>query len=945
MGRAARRRHELAAQRQRLDGRTMTLLLLPPPTVAGGGGGPPPPPATSDTALVSPLGRPPDRLPVIAAAPVTVRHITRDAAGAVTVVGAQFTAQPGKGLNGRRGYSSGSYESALSEEGRGTLVLPNSVGEDGILHRRRFLCLTDPAYHAGDEWIEVWQDGRTSPLFVGTPIDWEKRRSQVSLELADAAWMLNTQRETAAGFWAHAPRDVFEHYTKAWVPVVADDFASGADSAKWTTGGGGTTSAQTGAVRVNVNPTGTFASTTLAARADYWGTLDLQAERAWRLEISCALSLSGTTGIGIGLRDSGGTFTRVALRANPLSVGLEATIVPTTSPAVSDATFVRATVDLMQQGLTMAIEARDRWVLFYFNGRLVHSIELDLIDPAVCIPEISVERSGTGSGYVDVKSIVLRRAVPYLMRSTSSGDFRLPGVLPSGGLRGAYYDEADLRSYGDTNAPYYRRALAPTRAPYARRQDTTINFAAATPPTWMPATPPNGEYFTVRWTGAIYLDLAAADVTLRLAQLDNAARLWVGKTMYGDQLINQWGNPAGAPFTLATSSLRAHLGTASGWYPIRIDWAQGAGAGGIVLEQAIGGGAYATVPSTSLSPFGIYEAQVRYDSHAEQLKAIALAYGLQYRCEPRSLESGQFPGEVVPRVRVGRDTDKVLTPDESTEVAVQGSASEVVDTLIADASGLGDQANAAQLTQEILNLEALQPGAHIAIASAYESLADITDPVLLQTRMASMLGLRTTAWEEVAARPRGHRELRDTFPMSGQIASFAWEPGDALRVQDDAIDLNDSTPRQIVAPSWTFNPDGLGAPSVRFRQRPRSQQDALRALVRGVLLPQRNYQGQLAIVNGTYSHLDGGVTRVALPRDLDDIIRCELVVSEKTDSSTWTVQEYPAATSTGVTFTSPGRFDLLAFVKRFGGTSPQMTINAVGGTGSAFYQLELLVRI
>lgn len=882
-------------------------------------------------------------LPVIAAAPVTLRHVKKaGSAGAVTVLGATFVPQARKGVNGRRGYSTGTYESVMSDEGKGTLTFPNTVGDDGVLHRRRFLCLTDPEYHPGDEWIEVIQDDRT--LFVGTPIDWDKRRVTVTLELADALWMLNTQRETAAGFWCHAPRDVCEHYTKAWVPVVSDDFDSGADPARWATVGA---TNQAGSVRLA--PTGS-GDAFVVARPTAWATIDLATDRAWRLEarLDRALdSTGGTTGGVSGVNDVHVTLAMVDFATSTPFARLAVGTRSITIEFGSDVQQVNRSSGETKAGASMAIEVRDRWALFYVDGELVFSGELDISSSTPTVPQVAVFGTSGDNTTVDVREILLRRADPYLMRGADRGDYRIPGVLPSGGLRGTYYDESDLRSYGDTTAQYYRRALAPTRQPYARRQDATINFPTSNPLTWQPPTPPNGEYFSARWTGAIYLDLAAADVLLRISQLDNAARLWVGKTMYGDRVLDRWTSPAGAPFTLTTASMRAQLGASvSGWYPIRIDYAQGAAPGGIVLQRSVGGGAYEVVPSTVLSPYGIYEAQVRYDSHAEQLKALALSYGLQYRCEPRSLESGQFPGEVVPRVRVGRDTDKVLTPDESTDVGVQGSASEVIDTLLADASGLGDQANAAQLTSEAINYAGVDAG-HMMILGSYESLADITDPVLLQTRLTSMLGLRLTAWEEVAARPRGHRELRDTFPLTGQIAAFAWQPGDALRIQDDAIDLNDDTPRQIIATSWTFNPDGLGAPSVRFRRSRRSQQDALRALVRATLLPQRNYQGQLVTVNGSWSNTDAGYTRVALPRNLDDVVRCELVIGIKSDASTWTIRDMAATTL--ATFNTTGRINLLAALKRrtdntLGGVGQMFIVQGAGGTGTAEYALELLVR-
>jgi hypothetical protein len=670
----------------------------------------------------------------------------------------------------------------------------------------------------------------------------------------------------------------------------------------------------------------------------------MASQRAWRLEVTFDRRLlSGDAIVSVGMV-TGVDASRILLE---IGTGYTRAVLRDAASA-SDTTSTRA----VPEASRAAIEMRDRWVLFYVDGQLLFSIEADLATAgAVYRPLVALDDYQDLGEPVDVDAVLLRACEPYLMRGVDDGDQRIPGLLPAGGLQGAYYDEADLRSHGDTTAAYYRRVLAPTRQPYARRQDPEVNFPQATPPTWMPQGPPNGEYFTARWTGAIHLDLAAADVTLRLSQLDNAARLWIGKTMYGEQLLDQWLAPTGPPFTLTTSSLRGVLGSVSGWYPIRIDFAQGAGGGGIVLQRSIGGGAYEVVPSSVLSPLGIYDAQVRYDSHIEQLKAIATAYGLQFRCEPRALESGAFPGEVVPRARVGRDTDKVLDAGESTDVSVRGSATETVSTLLADAAGLADQANAAQLTAETIDYASVLPAdpaaRHMMIHTAYESLADITDPVLLQTRLASMLGLRLTPWEEIAARPRGHRELRDTFPLTGQLAAFQWEPGDGLRVRHTTVDLDDQQPRQIISPSWPFTPEGLGAPSVRFRQRPRSQQDALRSLIRAVLNARRNYQGQLVTTSGTWTDTDGGYSRVLLPANLGDVVACDLVIGFKSNTSVWTIHDHPAGGQIA-TFQTTGRINLLPFVTprsdSLGGVSQQLIVRVAGGTGTAQCALELLTR-
>jgi hypothetical protein len=897
--------------------------------------------------------------PVLIAAPVTLRHVKRAAAG-TAVVGATYAAQGPVGVNGDRGYQSGTYEPSLNDEGTATVRLPNAVGEDGVLHRRRFACLIDSSYEIGDEWIEVWEGvpGRGRALFVGTPVDWRKTRAEVTLTLADGSALLAAQRTFAAGFWYHAPRDAFEHHTKTWRTLLADDFIGGYDAARWVAGGltPGTVTAQPSAARLTPSTTD-GGTTTLSTFGSYWPSVSLRDSLAWRMECRYSQALVGSVGVALLLAGGGGESATLQTDAAGSVLGNVAF-----NGGVSAAQRVERAIAKTATDVTLAIERHDRWALFYVQGALVWAVEVNWTLATTSSPQFATVSSiGAGAGgYVDLDYMIVRDLQPYLMRGTDKGDYRLPGSPTPGGLKGAYFDDAALRPVGYLNADYYLRLLAPTRRPYARRQDATINFPTATPPTWQPTGPPSGEYFSVRWTGAIYLDLATADVTLRLDQLDDAARLWVGKTMAGQHLLTHWQSPAGlAPFTVTSGSLRTHLGASlTGWYPIRLEYSSGAGTVGLVFQQSIGGGAYAVVPATSLSPFGIYEAEVRYDSHAEQIRGLVESFGYQYRVEPRSLETGLFPGEMVPRIRVGRDTDKVLEPPESTDVTVSGSARETVAALLADAAGLADQANAAQLTAEAVNFSALwaTPVAsrHLAVTSGYESLSDITDPALLRTRLASMLTLRSAPWEEIGARPRGAREIRDTFPPSfpvaGALAAFDWEPGDGVRLRDDTLDLDDDAPRQIIAPSWPFGPDGRGAPTVRFRQRPRSQQDALRELIRTVLLPQRNYQGQVVAIDGTWSHLDGAgaYSRIALPADAaTSVIDAELVVTYKSDTSSWTIRD-GVTLSTILTFNSPGHFPILPWVQRrtdaVGGSGQEFIVERVAGTGSAIFTLRLYVR-
>jgi hypothetical protein len=895
--------------------------------------------------------------PVLDALPVQLRLVQRAATGTV-VLGATLAAQAPVGMNGTRGYQNGRYEAALSEQGEATITLPNAAGADGKLHRQRFDCLTDDMYELGDEWIEIWHGvaGRGRLLFVGTPADWRVNRTTVTLILTDGAGLLELQRETAAGFWVHAPRDVFEHYTHGWVALLADDFPNGVDATQWAVND--STTPTPGVVRLGPMALGLGTKYIEASG----GLVNLFTERHWRLELGYDRSLLGDAFLTLAMTHTGagGSFISMDVSATRIQINIQ------NSVGTLETQTINAVQGASKRGAKAAIEVRDRWALFYVDGKLAMSMEYDMAEPGDDYWVRVMLNNGTGAtsgSFVDLDQVLLRRADPYLMRGTvalggtDDGELRLPGTRPSGGLWGAYFDDADLRQLAGSIVSYHRRLLAPTRVPYAKRQDAQVNFAVATPPAWQAPGPPNGEYFSVRWTGAIFLDLAVNDVFMRLANVDLSARLWVGRTTVDRPACGVWASGGAPPTTITSGSMRTHMGASlSGWYPIRLEYANTSSGGGLALQWATtSGGTYTAVPATMLSPYGIYESDVRYDSHAEQLKALVSAFGLQYRCEPRSLESGRFPGEVVPRIRVGRDTDKVLTPSEATEVELSGSARDTVQTLLADAAGLADPSSAAQLTSEAIQFSAIRPAAvadrHMMVMSGYESLSDITDPALLATRLAAMLGLRLSPWEEIAARPRGARELRDTFPLTGAMALFAWEPGDGVRIVDDQIGFADMSPRQIIAPAWPFVPDGLGAPSVRFRQRPRSQQDALRELVRAVLLPQRNYQGQLVVVTGTMISIAApgpGFSSAPLPMDIADVVKATLVVGYKTDTSTWTASIHTGASSI-LSFNTAGRYDVTPFIKArtdsVGGAGREVAVGMTGGTGTSQGWAELLVRV
>lgn len=356
--------------------------------------------------------------------------------------------------------------------------------------------------------------------------------------------------------------------------------------------------------------------------------------------------------------------------------------------------------------------------------------------------------------------------------------------------------------------------------------------------------------------------------------------------------------------------------------------------------------------SVLLAPLGTYDEAVRLDSHYEQLQALREQFGLDFALEPKSLESGMFPGYVRGSVRVGRDTDLVIDRASVTDPELTVNAEEVADRFLVDAAGLADPNGGGQITKEAGNFQTMQ-APHLLTATQYDSLADLSIPELVEQRAAALLALRGAPWEEVSASPDGARRLADTFTLTGALADFAWTPGDAARLSMPELDLEDDAPRPILSAGWPIFPAGVGRPTIGWRQRPRSDRELLRRIIRRTLNSDRNYQGALTKVAGSIGKVGtstagaDATSRVALPSDLAKIVRAELVVLFKSDASAMGVTvagDGGGPVVTPIAVDRPGRFDVSGYVARGGATS-FYTWNAflTGGTGSAEYMLELVV--
>lgn len=872
--------------------------------------------------------------------------------GQVTVLGQSFV--PAWDLGGRQGWVSGTIERRLYEEGVGTLRLANAAGADGQRHIDRLRCLTDAGFAPGDEWFEVWED--TDLLGVWTPTGSQRvTRSDIQLSGEDAASLLKRTRETTVGYWCQAPRDVIEHYGRAWRALIAEGFDTGGPAFTYSVspqttpdGAWNYTRCETdqsvwpGAVRLRNN--GAYA--VLASTATFTaGTGAADRYRPWRAEVD-VLPGPVAAGEAMAFHVWDGTTNLAAINI----LYDQATF---STSLVTSGFGNRVPITLSASvPLKLSMEGRDRWVFFTINGRVACILPMGSVSNPVYV---QVDGPSNNGSALQVRSVSLRVA-DRLLVNDRAGDYRLPGVPAPGGLWGEYVDANDLvAAYGAGIASQIM--LNPTRDPVASRLEAGLNYTSANPPAWRPQGVPQ-DYFAARYTGSIYLDLDNADYAVRVT-CDDEATVWVGRTRGGEHVAYATGAPgvgasnwlkAGSSSGSAPSGTTGPLaGMRSGWYPIVVEFKQVTGSGGIVFEWESSGavGTWTTVPPAKLSPYGVHRTLVRNESHYDALKAAADVYGYQWTCEPRSLESGEFPGRIVPRVRVGRDTEKRLGESEATDLAAELDLDTRADALQADASGISDPAAGAQLTAEMLNYRAA--GAHLIVTADYESLADITSPQLLEQRLTTLLALRASPWQTVAARPPGRRELLDAWPLTGTLAEFQWAPGDGIRLDLPTVGVVDTAPRQILGVTRDYTPNGLAPPVAAFRPRPRSIVAALRDLRRAALQPQRNYQQQLAQTAGSVGSQGayvGGAddySRLALPPP-DRVVSLFLVVLAKSDASAWTIAMNGA--STPIVVTAPGRYDVTAFATANpSGYNIGRLVTGGTGTGDWLVRLEATVRV
>lgn len=847
----------------------------------------------------------PDDLRSIDPTYVWVRHVRRGSAGdpsAQTIARGVFVRSDvvdgEDGLNGPEGWQDAEVTVALSDNGEWKLRLPNGAGRDGRLHRRRFAIFTADAYEPGEEWLEFWRDPEDL-VAVGTPTGGSRTPQEVVLTGTDVAGSLEGFRTSEVDVWdGHAPVDVARHYARATVLTVAERPALASNQS----GGGWAI------IREPATPN----------LADCW-----TAEARLRV---LAVDAGVQEFAALTLESAGGRLADLFVQSD----GTTSSYVPPDLATRGKRPGFQAT-----DALTLRLVAFYDRIFAFVNGELVHEWRrANLTAPT------SVRVYNRASSVV-LDAIEVTTLAPYASRGASATvDRRLPGLPPATGLRARYYsDAANAAKTPSTLAGRVSRLWpigAPGGEPASERLDAQLSFPGGAVAPGIPA------QYTARWEGAIYLDLAASDRVLRLTG-PGWARIYVGKTRrLIDEAASSWTTVA-AGTTLTVASLRAHLGQSdAGWYPIVVEVLHNANALSWQLLDGPNTGSLAAVPTSRLSPIGTYGEHVRNENHREVLGSVLGAFGYQWRTVPRQLESGEFPGQLAIAPRIGTDLDVWVTDqDVGTDVAVEVKADDVVDAMLADAAGVADPKGSGQLTGQMIDhVRAL---GHATLRTGYESLAEISERPMLRTRLESLLALRGSPNEVVGARPRGQRDLVDTFPLTGALRLFRHNPGDGVRLRLDSVDVLDLTPRQLTRVTWTLRQDGVGHPVVGFRQRPRTIRQALARLLRIALSPQRNYQGSLATMTGTWAYSSGPDTlsRVPTPADLDRVVALHAHVVGATAGQRFTVN----GVDTGVPAPTGGSVvDLTPWFAQ-NGTAARAYVGITGAAGYYELQAVLIVRV
>jgi len=774
-----------------------------------------------------------------------IRHVYPDAAGTVTFLGRAYGGKflPTSFAKDSSDFVEGSWTRRMGDAGEWELQFPNVAASDDRLWRERFS--PDGAL----QWVEIYRE--LDLEFVGVIERVEIDRGMVKISGSDGMALLKRAYERDR-LWRAAPHEVIHHYTRVPQVRLVEDF----DGVGGVGAPAGWTTAETGGVTPAWGA-GLLTWTNPGAAGDGDAYIDLGAVSGDSWRMVATFPITPATG--------GGNWS-VELVAYDSSTGFDdfiRVLYHSTRTAhvytLQDSTTYEALAGgggvLADTPLTLMLEGQGAKVRGYVNGELVGYVG-GWVKPDTL--RVGVNNLSTGER-VSVDQVSFVELVPFLQGSTPEGLTRSAGDLPWSGLRGRYFNDADLQGL---TGPAYASALhTAEREPYAERLDPVLNTGGGLSLPMQPGAATNGFWTSEIWTGSIYLNPGPTGV-VSLPFTNGTGGFWI--KIGGDE-----GLAAEIDYTLGTSggSGAVTVTDGAGWYPIVIRRSDGASTPAFNVQINITGtgtyvdpggttitrGVNQQIPATSLSPLGVFEERVQGQSHFDVVTQCAKEFGLELLLEPRSLESGQFPGRLVPVARVGRDTDMVLTVEEDergTPILSPGAtidASEQTVQLIGNAQGLGGGSRGT-VTAEVI--DAAGAAGSLFMLQTWLDAGDIGFPELLAARLGAELGLRATPWQEVRGNPFAQDRLADSFPLSGALAAFRWIPGDGIRVRVPEVGVDDVEPRRIVQLTRSFGVNGRTGAQVAFRNRPRGAAVALGALARASLKRGRTKAPQLVTVDG-----------------------------------------------------------------------------------------------
>lgn len=801
----------------------------------------------------------------------------------------------------------GSYTLRVNDAGETQLTFPNTVSSDGVLWRERF----DVDGHK--EFLEIWRGDRVDAVMnvTSSVVD----RGKVVVRGVEPWNMLRKAYEPDRDL-VMAPQDVIAEYGRVWVPVLVDDFD--AENGQWSWLGnltGGKTFSN-GAVVLSDNINPELRHVMSSGLGEHW-TVDL----TFRGSPS-----GGFTSIALTVQERSLTSTYslvIIIDASPATITFRTT--GSGGAIENEVAIPRPSVP----EFTVRIRQAGRWSYAYMNGVLIGVLPTPtgLTNPAMVRFQVQ------GTNPVATLSAIVARRLQGLF--TAGGSALLPGDYPPGGLSGRYYNNQDLQGFSSTVRR--GRIFTPGRASYLDRIDSAPNTGVIT----IPPTPgSSGDYFSVRWFGAIYLRGDLGDYQFRLTSVDDGARLWVGETRWGEQLLDDWADGAGRTVGPATKDSTV-FGDAAGWVPIILEYHDGAATSTIVLEfnppgagtytdpggGTVTRGSFAAVPSTSLSPLGCVDQRIQGQSHFDVVQQVAGAYGYQVAWEPLSAEDSLFPGMLVSAARIGVDTDVVLRvdtedlPDAVLGPSVETDSTDQATSLSGGGAGLPDGRNG-QVQGEVIDTATLAGALYDQ--QAFTDASDITSLQLLRARLDAELALRSAPWQNVSGVPRAQERLADTFPVTGVYALLRWRPGDGVRLNVPDIGLADGSPRQIVQVTRGIHPYGRTSAEVSFRQRPKSVASTLRRIARSGAAPQRSYQRQKVMVHEFYNAAGASVAAGAftgylefglLPSDQVVGGRVRIAVNSASQALSLEINGTNVTTALGGTWSGvPVDIDIIAYV-------------------------------